>query len=63
MSKQKSSKSGIITKTISIPKDLFEAADKKVAADPETDWSTYVRKLIRKDLVNESPAPSEPIAA
>jgi len=39
-----------VTKTISLPGDLAGEADRKVALDPELDFSKYVRGLIRRDL-------------
>jgi hypothetical protein len=39
-----------VTKSISMPPELFREADAVVKGDPELDWSKYVRRLIRKDL-------------
>jgi hypothetical protein len=41
---------GLVTKSVSMPGDLFVRANLKVQSDEELDWSKYVRRLIRKDL-------------
>lgn len=46
-------KADLVTKTISLPEDLFSKADAKVQSTPEPNWSQYVRGLIRKDLANK----------
>lgn len=39
-----------VTKSISLPTDLFEKADQRVHREDDLDWSKYVRRLIRADL-------------
>jgi metal-responsive CopG/Arc/MetJ family transcriptional regulator len=51
-------KKELITKSISMPSELFLAADERVKAEQELDWSKYVRGLIRKDLA-EHPLPGK----
>lgn len=51
---KKSRDSGkIVTKSVSLPHDLFVAAEGKWKADPELDFSKYVRRLVRADLALE----------
>lgn len=40
-----------ITKTISMPRELeLMVQEKRIASDPEMDWSKHVRRVLRKDL-------------
>lgn len=50
----------LVTKTISMPDDLFTLADAKVQADEELDWSKYVRRLIREDLARAQATEQQP---
>lgn len=43
-------KSSTVTKSISLPADLFNEADERVHSEDDLDWSKYVRRLIRADL-------------
>ena len=47
------SKSKSVVKGVSLPSDLAELAQKKIAGDAELDFSKYVRRLIRADLASE----------
>lgn len=40
-----------ITKCVSMPKDMWSAVEARVNADPELDFSKYVRRLIRRDVL------------
>jgi len=39
-----------ITKSVSMPTDLWLRIEARLATDPELDFSGYVRRLIRKDV-------------
>jgi len=54
--------SGLVCKTISLPKDLADQAENAFANDPEMDFSKYIRALVRRDL-QTAPAASLPKAA
>lgn len=47
-------KGDLITKSISMPSELFLQADEKVNSEQEMNWSKYVRDLIRRDLADKS---------
>ena len=50
-----------VSKTVSMPAEMFRDADLLVQADPELDWSKYVRRLIRQDLEKaKAQAPAVP---
>ena len=51
----------VVTKTISMPDDLFALADPRVAKLQEGNWSRYVRDLIRRDLEKSQPAAAAPV--
>jgi len=53
----------LVTKSVSMPHELFEQADAKVKSDQELDWSKYVRRLIRNDLAAIPDGNSKPLAA
>ena len=40
----------LVTKSVSMPAELFQQANAKIEGDEELDWSKYVRRLIRQDL-------------
>lgn len=40
----------VITKSVSMPKDLWPQVEARVNSDPELDFSKYVRRLIRRDV-------------
>ncbi len=40
----------VACKTISIPRDLLAWAQAKIKADPDLDFSKYVKRLIRADI-------------
>jgi hypothetical protein len=39
-----------ITKSISMPASMWPTVEARVNADPELDFSKYVRRLIRRDV-------------
>lgn len=43
-----------VTKSISLPNDLWQRVEIKLACDPELDFSTYVRRLMRVDVSRKS---------
>lgn len=47
---------GSVTKSVSMPPTLWDRVEKKIDADPEADFSKYVRGLIRADLVKKGRA-------
>lgn len=51
-------KDALVTKTISMPGDLYSSANPRVEALQEGNWSRYVRDLIRRDL-EQAAAPVE----
>lgn len=38
------------TKSISMPLGMWQRVESRLAADPELDFSKYVRRLIRRDV-------------
>lgn len=46
----KSEKAASITKSVSMPKELWPQVEARVNSDPELDFSKYVRRLIRRDV-------------
>lgn len=43
-------KKGNPTKSVSMPVELWARVERRLEADPELDFSVYVRRLIRADL-------------
>lgn len=39
-----------VTKSVSMPPEFWKLIEARLATDPELDFSSYVRRLMRKDL-------------
>ena len=51
-----------VVKTVSMPMEMYQGADQIVQADPELDWSKYIRRLIREDLARAKASQQQPVA-